>query len=216
MDHFFRTMLIALVAVAGPGAGRPLSSGDLERLWSELGTDDPVKAHTAITAFVSNAEQAVPFLQKRLWPFPRPEPSRLARLIADLDSKEFKVRESGTQELERLGAPAEAALRRALAARPSPEALRRIEHILETHKRERLHPPPQQQRLARGVEVLEQIGNLPARRLLEILAKGAPEATLTRDAQGALRRLGQRRKKGTFIFFCSPSHTALCATRQQR
>jgi HEAT repeat protein len=194
MDHFLRTALIALVAVTGPRAGT--TSGDLESLWSELGTDDPVKARQAIGAFVSKADQAVPFLQKRLRPVPRPEPSRLARLIAGLDSKEFKVRESATQELQRLGEPAESALRKALANRPSPEMRRRIEQILETHKRERLHPPSEQLRQARAVEVLEQIGNPAARKLLEALSRGAPKATLTRDAEGALERLAKQPANG--------------------
>jgi hypothetical protein len=41
----------------------------------------------------------------------------------------------------------------------------------------------------RAVEVLERIGNAEARRVLEALAKGAPEARLTREARTSLERL---------------------------
>jgi hypothetical protein len=85
-------------------------------------------------------------------------------------------------------------LRKVLADRPSSEMRRRIEHILEVHKKQRLHPPPDQQRLTRAVEVLEQIGNPAAWKVLANLTQGAPEAILTRDAKGALDRLSQRKK----------------------
>jgi hypothetical protein len=44
-------------------------------------------------------------------------------------------------------------------------------------------------RLSRGVEVLEHIGSAEARRVLQALAGGAPDAPLTREATAALRRL---------------------------
>jgi RNA polymerase sigma factor (sigma-70 family) len=61
---------------------------------------------------------------------PRPDPIRLARLIADLDSASFATREKATSELERLGPAAETALREALRGEPSPEVRRRAETLL--------------------------------------------------------------------------------------
>jgi hypothetical protein len=113
-------------------------------------------------------------------------------LIDDLDSSQFPIRQSATHELASLGEPAGPSLRQALTGRPSSELRRRIEHVLETHKAQRLHPPPDQMRLARAIEVLEQIGNPAAQRLLAALAQGTPEATLTRDATGALERLSKQ------------------------
>jgi hypothetical protein len=40
--------------------------------------------------------------------------------------------------------------------------------------------------------VLEDVGTAPARRILEALAGGEPEARLTREAKAALRRLAGR------------------------
>jgi hypothetical protein len=44
-------------------------------------------------------------------------------------------------------------------------------------------------RAVRAVAVLEQIGTPEARQVLEALARGAPDALLTQDAQAALGRL---------------------------
>jgi hypothetical protein len=56
---------------------------------------------------------------------------QLARWIADLDSDAFKTRDAAVRELEKQGPAAEAALRKALAARPTPEARKRLTALLE-------------------------------------------------------------------------------------
>jgi hypothetical protein len=185
---------VVLLALIGPGAGtsEPQPPWELESRWAELGTGDPVKAHQAIAALAAKAARTVPFLQERLRAVPLADPRRLARLIDDLDSSQFPVRQSATHELESLAESAGPSLRRALTNRPSSELRRRIEQVLATHKAQRLNPPPDQVRLARAIEVLEQIADPAARRLLAALAQGAPEATLTRDAKGALDRLSKR------------------------
>jgi hypothetical protein len=48
---------------------------------------------------------------------------------------------------------------------------------------------PETVRLVRAVEVLEHIGTAEARELLELLARGTPEARITREAKAALTRL---------------------------
>lgn len=186
------TILVAGLAGSGVRADDTRASKELGTLWTDLGTADPVLADRTIAALVAKPAQTVPFLKERLQPVPRPDPRRLARLMANLDNDRFSVRENATEELERLGEVAEVALRQALAGKPAPEARRRIDRVLETNKRHRLHPPPDQLRLARAVEVLEQIGDPAARQLLATLARGAPAAPVTRDAEGALHRLVQR------------------------
>jgi hypothetical protein len=64
-----------------------------------------------ISALVAAPGQAVPLPQEQLRPARAPDAQRLARLIADLDSEEFSVREKAARELEQLEALAGLALR---------------------------------------------------------------------------------------------------------
>jgi hypothetical protein len=117
------------------------------------------------------------------------EPQRLGHLFADLDSRQFAVRERATQELEKLGQPAEAELRRMLG-RPglSAEFRRRAEHILDKVQIPRGAALQQ----LRAVEVLERIGTPEAQVVLGRLSAGAPAAKTTHEAKTALARLSKR------------------------
>jgi WD40 repeat protein len=171
----------------GQWVSRDVRPGELERLWADLGGGDGVRAYRAVGA-LATARQAVPFLAERLRPVSRVTSEQLARLIADLDSDRFKVRNRASEELHRLGAQAEPALRQVLAGKPSPEVRRRVRALLaasRTLSDEELH-------VLRAVEVLEHTGTPSARQVLEALATGVPEARLTREAQASLERLARR------------------------
>ncbi len=58
------------------------------------------------------------------------DPQRIAKLVTDLDSKQFQVRENASQELEKMGEAALPALRKALAGRPSEEARKRLDRLV--------------------------------------------------------------------------------------
>jgi hypothetical protein len=104
----------------------------------------------------------------------------------DLGSDQFKVREQATKELEKLSEVAAPALHKALAGDVSLEIKRRLEALSE----ELANWPAETLRAVRAVEVLEHVGTPAARAVLEGLAlDGAPEARLTREAEGALRRM---------------------------
>jgi hypothetical protein len=55
---------------------------------------------------------------------------QVGQWVADLDSDDFKKRDRAVRELEKQGAAAEPALRKALAAGPTPEAKRRLSALL--------------------------------------------------------------------------------------
>jgi hypothetical protein len=74
-----------------------------------------------------------------------------------------------------------------LQKRPQPEAKWRINELLERLDRPEFSPG--MLRAVRAVEALEHTNTPEARRLLEALAGGAPEARLTRDAKASLKRL---------------------------
>jgi truncated hemoglobin YjbI len=69
------------------------------------------------------------------------------------------------------------------------EKRRRIEQLLAAP---RIVQAPEQIRALRALEVLERIGNAEARRVLGAIAKGAPDARLTREARTSLERLLRR------------------------
>jgi WD40 repeat protein len=184
----------ALLWDVRPWAGRrggaaPLSPRDLDAHWAALAGEDAPRAWRAVGALVAAGEQAVPLVEKNLRAA-RPDRQRLARLIAALDSADFEMREQATRELARLGEAAEPALRGALKAGPSAEVRRRIGRLLEPLRNQEL--TGERLREVRAAQVLELTGTAAARRVLAALAKGEPEARLTREARDALQRLAAR------------------------
>jgi WD40 repeat protein len=166
---------------------QPLSRERLAALWSDLEGGDGEKAFAAVRALARVPEQAVPLLREQLTrPAPRAE---VAKLIAQLDDDDFTVRERASTELAKVGAGADAALRKALEGKPSPEAKRRIEDLLAKHSTAGVSA----ERLTalRALEVLELAGTPEARRLIKSLAGGQADTPLTDEAREALERLGR-------------------------
>ncbi len=179
---------VLLWDVTGLGRGAPIpvpGEDECERLWEQLAAADAGKAHDAVWKLTAAPGQALPLLGKHLRPAEGVPDGPVDRLLADLDSERFAVRERAMRELKKVGDGAEGALRRALAASPSLEARRRIEVLLDRLS----SASPERARLLRALEVLENVGTPEARRLLERLAGGAPDAMLTREARGGLARL---------------------------
>jgi hypothetical protein len=177
--------------VGAPAPPRKLDAESAANAWTDLASQDAPRAFRARGTLASAPDDAMELLTKRLHPAQAVDPQRLRRLLADLESEQFAVRDKAQKELEDLGDLAESALRQALANKPTLEVRRRVQVVLE-----RLRGPetrPELLQALRAVAVLEDIGTSEARRLLERLAKGAPEARLTRDAKAALQRLEQRR-----------------------
>jgi HEAT repeat protein len=161
----------------------------MEHLWSDLRSADATRAYQALWSFTA-AEGAVRFLKGRLRPVLVPGEPHLSRLLADLDSDRFAVREQAAVELQRLGLLAEPALRQALEGKPSLEVRRRVEQLLGKLQGSVVHPNTL--RALRAVEALEHIGNPEARQVLESLAKGVSQARLTQEARASLERLAKR------------------------
>ena len=106
-----------------------------------------------------------------------------------MDDDDFATREWAMDELARLGRAAAGALRKALAANPTPELRRRAQELLQRLPEEGTVVPATAQVL-RGLEALEAINTKESREVLEAVAEGAPDAEATREARDALRRLG--------------------------
>jgi RNA polymerase sigma factor (sigma-70 family) len=170
-----------------PAHAAALPAQALDALWADLAGKDAGRAFDAIRKLSASPDQAVPLLKDRLRPATPADPKRLARLLADLGSDRFELRRQAQAELEELGELTEPALRKALAGTPSLDLRQRLERLLD-HLSGQV-PPAGQLRDLRAVELLELLGSPEARRLLQVLAGGAPEARLTREARSAIRRL---------------------------
>ncbi|HTU22320.1 MAG TPA: prenyltransferase/squalene oxidase repeat-containing protein [Gemmataceae bacterium] len=173
-----------------PWPARALKKRELTELFGLLGDEDFVTARRALRTLAASPKNSVPFLRTVLRPAPPLDVARVKRLIADLDDDSFAVRQQATAELEKLAEMVHPALRRALANKPSLEARRRIEQVLEATDLDK--GTAAQRQAVRAVEVLVQAGSAETRRLLETLAGGAPEALLTRAAKNGLERLSKR------------------------
>ncbi len=109
----------------------------LEKLLKELHSDSSATRELALRGLVQMGEKAVPELNKILGvglfkdaPKMSDElKARIEKLIKDLDAEEWKVREAATEELEKIGEPAETHLRR-VAKFGTPEVQARAERLL--------------------------------------------------------------------------------------
>jgi WD40 repeat protein len=170
------------------GPGREAGAKMVEAWWSELAATDAAVAHQCMGALRASAPAALALFKDRLRPVEPVAPQGVARLIGDLDSDQFAVRRDAAAKLEALDTLAEAALRAALAGNPSLEARKRLEELLRKAEGTWAESP-EGLRSLRALEVLEHLGTPAARELLASLAKGAPEARLTREAKACLERL---------------------------
>lgn len=170
---------------------RSLKAAELEDVWADLAADDPVKARRGLWSLVGSPKQALPLLDEALAPRPRPavDDKRVARLIADLDDDSFDVRQTASAALEKLGAAADPALRKALKQAGSAESRRRLEILVA--KLDGARFTPEHRRALRAVEVLEHVDTPEAQRLLTRLAKEWGDVELARAAKAALGRLAE-------------------------
>jgi RNA polymerase sigma factor (sigma-70 family) len=167
-----------------------LSPAELKDHWTDLASEDAVKAYQSLWTLVVAPKQAVPLAEEHLQPVARVDADRIAKLIGDLDNKEFEVREQASEALEKAGRLAESALRKALEGQPSAEAVVRVKRLLD--KLEQTALSLEWVRALRALEVLEHLGTPEAKEVLTKLAHGEPEAPLTREAKAILKRLAMR------------------------
>jgi WD40 repeat protein len=187
------TVLVWDVSGSLPADKKPaenLGGDELARCWNDLAGTDAARAYRAIDELGRRPEQVETLLKEKLEKIPGVNAERLARLVADLDADDFKVRQKASEELAALGRSAEGALTKALEGNPSAEVKRRVTDLLA--KLEGAPESAEQSLLLRAVEALERVGTPGARRLLEKLAKEAPQSEVVREARASLARLGKR------------------------
>ena len=177
-------------ALLRPGAtgwdaarARGLDDAKLRFRIDALGEKSPA-AYEAIWTLTAAGDRGTALLKDRLKPV-QPAGDRVRKLIDELDSDQFNVRDNASKELAKLGSGVEAELRQALEKKEiSLEFRRKVEALLEGMHQ---YPStPEELRQSRAVTVLERIQTPAAHEVLETLAKGTPGAGLTRDARESL------------------------------
>jgi WD40 repeat protein len=166
----------------------PVSAAELDRLLKELRTGNGAQAIKAILALAGTPRQTLAVLKKSLRPVRPVSAERVAKLLGDLNSNRFAVREKAHRALEECADRAREELKKALDKGVTEEVRRRVVRLLERVDKEET---PELRFQRRAVEVLERIGAREARDLLHVLADGVPDARLTRYAQDALKRLDE-------------------------
>lgn len=165
------------------------SAQQLENFWSALAGEDAARAWQAMAKMAAFPEETAAFLKGRLRPA-KIDREQILKLVADLGHDQFAVREKSYRELEQLGPDAQVVFRESLANAPTFEVRKRLE-TLEGRSPMPVRSP-EMRRVVRAVALLEQIDSPDARRVLESLFTGAPEARLTQEAKASLDRLAKR------------------------
>lgn len=131
-----------VVLLPGPGRGHSLDGKTAFNYdwWLNVPFGFHLEGPPTLTVYIQAAAPAM-----------EPDARKVARWLADLDSEMFATRSKASEELEKLGHDASPALRRALAANPSPEARRAIRQLLGQLK----GLDVREVRMPKGAKVLE-------------------------------------------------------------
>jgi hypothetical protein len=114
----------------------------------------------------------------------------LRKLIGELGSDVFHVRERATKQLQAAGEAASDLMQESLKHQPTLETRARLEKLLDQCRGPVTEP--NRLRLIRSTQVLEQIGTGEARMVLAELAHGGDHLLQTVEARQALERLASR------------------------
>jgi WD domain, G-beta repeat len=167
-----------------------LTEADVAAHWHRLADPDAARADASIWRLVKAKTLSIAFLKSHLRPPMRPDPMQVKRLIADLDSDDFKTRSLAQAGLERFGSLVLDDLKTELTKNGTLERQRRIQLLLENAERAvRPFGTPMQLREWRALEILERIGSPEAIEVLRVLATGTHNLPLTDNASEVLARL---------------------------
>ncbi len=165
-------------------AERP-GNRELEQWWIDLASEDARRAYAALVGLSEEPQATVLLFRERLRPVAEASAERIRHLVAELDNREFTIREEAKKQLGALEDQAASALRMTLKSNLSLQQRRYVEQLLAGLEGIRT---PQSLRQVRALEILERLDTPEAKLLLQKLAQGAPEARLTQEAKASLER----------------------------
>ena len=159
----------------------------LDAMWLALSSADPIIGYMAIWQLHQSKDRATKFLRERLKPIVVPSENAMQEMVANLDHPDYKVRQLADLGLRRvIETPAAFNRLTALQSKPrSLEVARRLEAVIKSKsvcEGERLQA-------VRAIAVLEFLGTEGALEVLNALASGNENATVTKEARYARERL---------------------------
>jgi WD40 repeat protein len=169
-----------------------LEKKDLEELWTTLSSQDAVAAYQAMGTLLRDSAGVLALFKDRLRPVTAADVKRIPRLLADLGSPKFAVRQEAYLELEKLVDLPVPACRRMLNESVPLEVRQRLERLVK--RATAPIPPPTRLREVRALEILEYLETPQTRRLLEALAGGTAQAWLTEETHRVLGRLARKKE----------------------
>jgi len=177
---------------AGDSGGDASAAKPLQRLWEQIAAEDYETAFRAARSLAAEGDKATALLRTIVKPVSA-DPKVVEKRIADLDHAEYAVRSKAFDELGRIGAAAEAALRKAMKETGSSEIRSRAKMLLDALA-DPSRDTPGRRRTRLAVHILETIDTEGSRKVLDGLARGAAKAELTLAARAALDRLAEAKK----------------------
>lgn len=162
-----------------------------EALWEALHSEDARLAYRAIWSMVESPAACAKFVRSQMAPAQGIDPARLRKLIADLNSDDFRGRDAAQQELAKLADLAAAAIEESLKKPPTLEVKRRLEKLQNALQGDL---SPTKLREVRAIQAMELANTPETIAVLRHWAGGAPGADLTRNAAAALTRIERHSK----------------------
>ena len=204
-DAVVMVLLLLIAPAAGraqPTVTRPAKNEptavELRRLWERAGGADYPTAYEAMYRLALLGDAACEMLREKVEPLREPlsktDKARVARLIADLDADQYKVRSQATEELSLLGAWALPYLHEASGATSSAEARIRLTELI-ANLTDPAKGSPQRRQLARAMRVLRWADTSSAAELLKDHSLLACQSHGRRDRRDGLGP-GRRRPPG--------------------
>jgi WD40 repeat protein len=161
---------------------------ELDRLWSDLAAPDARTGWAAVYRLADSAAEAVSFIAGRLSPIGKLPEADVRRLLTDLESPTFRIREAAAKRAREWGDPAKVVIDEALRGQPGPDLKQRLKSLAAALDW-RNPPTAEDLRRLRALAVLERAATKEARAKIDELAAGLPGARVTREAKLAKQRL---------------------------
>lgn len=172
----------------GPPKWGPPAAKDRELIWDML-NGDPKFAHLSIGGLAKDPAWTMPRIRDALKPAMRPKEEmqrHIASLVRQLGEDDFDRREAAFRELVKLAPRLGTEVLRAGRAATDPDVKWRLSRVRETVGGA---DGSLSVKAVRCLELLERIGTAEAREVVAAVAKGDPDAALTRDAKDTLARM---------------------------